>query len=528
MEKIIYDNITPEFSFGRKKIYAYVDNITPDNVREVVQNAYKAHQQNIKEIQWLFDLFRGKDNRIINRTRNIDNGVNEKIVVNYNRLIAEYRANTFMQNSPVLINRTSEQIKSDLISELIKYHEMSSKPSRDKEAALHAAICGVAYRFIEPNVYYDEQGQTPVNRATLNPERVMRIYGDDTQTRPIATVYINQVPKGTIGAGGITGETPAITSIPIMANRYTVYTRDWVYDFYDNEAYADNIADKKSLEIKEAPKYGCPIIEYKLNPFMIGAFEDVQSLIYLLSLLKSDSSNNIVQTVASILVLRNANIPMDDSEESIAYRKNFQKELKEKLMLVIEDGDNKEFGAEYISPTLSQADAQLLYDSTLNDITALTKIPQNILDGGGGGNVGNAEISGGWTGALLEASNAEPYWSEEMYRELAIELDICHKRNKLIGLNIGDIRIEYQRRGYSNKQSEAQTFGTLMGTGFIHPVDAANISNLDIDPQSIIKRGLEWRKQEDVRENKKLAKIENTEKTDNNISNENIVVEENL
>lgn len=515
---ILENGLVPEFSFGRKKIYAYVNNINRNNVREVVHEAYKVHEQNIIEINWLFNLFRGKDNRIVDRTRKINNGVNEKIVVNYNRLIAEYRANTFMQNSPLLINRTTDKTKSELVSELISYHEMSSKFSRDKEAALHAAICGVSYRFIEPNINYDGLGQTPVNRATLNPASVMRIYGDDTQVKPLATVYINQIPKGSIGAGDVVGETTR-TTLATMANRYTVYTDTYVYDFYDNEAYATN-QSTDNITITDAPEYGCPIIEYKLNPFMMGSFEDVQSLIYLLSLLKSDSANNIVQTVASILVLKNANIPMDDSEESVAYRDTFFKELQEKLMLIVDDGEDREFGAEYISPKLSQADAQILYDSTLGDISALTKIPQNILDGGGGGNVGNAELSGGWIGSLLEAANAEPYWSEEMYRELMIELYICHKKNKLLGINVEDIRIEYQRRGYSNKQSEAQTFATLLGTGLVNPVDAAVESNICIDPQSFIRRGLEWREQEKQRIKETVAEEEP------NVPTESIVVSE--
>jgi hypothetical protein len=95
----------PKFTTGRKKIFCYEDNLNANNVKEVVKAALLVHEKNIEEIEWLFELYRGKDALIEQRVRDgVNADINYQANVNYYSLIADYATNLFLQNPMVYTN----------------------------------------------------------------------------------------------------------------------------------------------------------------------------------------------------------------------------------------------------------------------------------------------------------------------------------------------------------------------------------------------------------------------------------------
>lgn len=67
---------------GRKKIVSSVQEITQQNIKEVLQAALPVHDKNKAEIQQLHDIFTGKQ-KIENRSKKYATAVNNKIVENH-------------------------------------------------------------------------------------------------------------------------------------------------------------------------------------------------------------------------------------------------------------------------------------------------------------------------------------------------------------------------------------------------------------------------------------------------------------
>lgn len=476
-------NTTPAFTTGRKKIFCYEDSITKDNVKGVVKAALLVHNENIKEIDWLFQLYRGKDQLIENRVRDgVNQNINYRANVSYYSLIADYASNLFMQNPIVLVNVDGYEEISDGIKELNKYHRVINKYARDKTTSIHAAVSGVAYRFIEQDKRYG------IKDSVLSPKSVMVLYGDDTDDTAMAKVYITQV-RDDVAGEEITKQS-GVGNLKFK-NRYTVYTDDFVYTWIDDDK-------DENVKVTKAMPWGCPIVEYKLNPFYIGSFERVTILIHLLSILRSDGVNGVVQSIAGLILGKNVGLPMDkedDSEEERLEKEKIREEFRTQLKIYrqIWVDDSKEYpvSIDYIATELFNADIEVLYSSIKNDIIYITRTPNSVMNLGASGNAGAAETASGMTQALENAKNAEPFWFESVREQTRIELDILHYQNKLENLSIFDFDFAMPRSVAVDKITSSQSYATLVGAG-VKPSDAARFAEITPDPESWEKRVLEY------------------------------------
>ena len=475
----------PAFTTGRKKIFCYEDTINKNNVIEVVKAALLVHEGNVLEIDRLFNLYKGMDEDIAARTRDgVHEDINYKAFVSYYSLIADYAANLFMQNPIVHVNVDGEDSVSQGIREYGKVHRSINKYARDKTTAFHAAICGIGFRFVEPD---DRMG---IKDSVLSPKSAFSMYGDDTDDNAIAKVYITQVhdKEAPLHITDITNELGK--QLYGLKNQYKVYTDDYIYTFEDGS---------DEVQVDDAMAWGCPIVEYKLNPFYIGSFERVTSLIHLLSVLRSDGVNGVVQSIAGIVFGKNIGIPMDnveDDEETIGkklqIREDFRVQLKKYKQMFVADSKENPASLEYVATELFNADIDVLYQGILNDIITITRTPNSVVNMGGSGNAGAARTASGTDQAIENAKNAEPYWFESAREQARIELDILHYKGGLKNLDVGDFDFAMQRSVMVDPIVSSQAYTTLIGAG-VKPSDAARITDLSADPEGWEKKIHEYR-----------------------------------
>lgn len=482
---------TPSFTTGRKKAFTFEESINAGNVKGVVEAALFVHNDNVREIEWLFQLYRGNDEIIKNRERQsgANESINYKAFVSYYSLIADFAANLFMQNPLVFVNADGEDHVSEKLREYGKIHRDINKYARDKTTAYHAAICGVGYRFIELDK------DTVFKDSVLSPTSVLPIYGDDTEDEAMAMVYITQVKDEDLKIYEDLTQQKGLAEYGTK-NRYTVYTDDYVYDWAEGD---------KTVNTTPAMPWGCPIIEYKLNPFYIGSFERVTSLIHLLSVLRSDGVNGVVQSIAGLILGKNVGIPIDnvnDTEEDRVKKENirasFREQLKKYRQLWVNDTKENPVSLEYIATELFNADIDVLYRGIQEDITTISNIPNSVVNLGGSGNAGAATEASGVKRALENAKNSEPYWFESVRRQTRAELKISHYSGLLDDLNSGDIDFAMQRSVSVDPITASQAYSTLIQAG-VKPSDAARFADLTADPESWEKRVLDYRVEEEER-----------------------------
>lgn len=440
-------------------------------------------------MEWLFQLYRGYDSELATRTRKgTYPEINNLGMVNYYSLIADYASNLFMQKPIMYINVDGDEETSKLLQEYIKENRLSHKNTRDKTIASHAAVVGVAWRFIEMG------NNTLIKDSVLNPKNVFALYGDDTDDEAMAKVYITKVRQLKDSPVAVAADNTQESGLNnyTLAKRYTVYTDTHSFSFVEG-----------SQEVEVKPLlFGSQIIEYKMNPYYIGSFERVVSLIQMLAILRSDGVNAVVQHASGVMFFKNIGIPMDkidDTEE--------EKEFKAKLRAQTRQGikefgqiwadDSKEMPAsiQYIASELYNADIEVLVDGIIKDIITISRTPNSVVNLGASGNAGAAETASGMTQALENAANAEPYWFESARNQAKIELAIAHYKGRLIGLEAGDFDFAIQREVIADIVGSSTAYATYRATGMSYG-EAARLSNITADPESFEERQLKWREEE--------------------------------
>lgn len=484
----------PNLTFGRDKIYVY-EPITKDSVISIVENSLDAHKKNAGDIEWTFQLYRGNDTRILNNSES-ELSINHKVVVSQESSIVDVKAGLLTQNPLTLINKNGIESKSNAINQLSNIYNVINKHRIDKECAGQAGICGVSYTFTEKDEEYKEgvkNGHYPFKKSILNPESVFPLWGDASDNEPLAMVYITQEPKEGVNTGDITGEPYKFNTV----NRYTVFTNDFTYKF---------LLTDKEPNVAESMPWGIPIVEKYCNPYRIGFFERVESLIYARSILRSDEMTNISNFVNAMWYIWGIGIPQVDEDADEETKKQQQKSqdeflynLKTRRIMWNPEAQSKESsGIEFVGTQLDNDGVQTLDETLRNDIIAIAKVPDYVVNIGGSGNGIAAQTASGWLPALLDAQDQEPYWFEGLRKELYIELSICQEAGMLEDISIEDIGFNIQRKTFDDKQSAAQTFTTLIGAGVPWEV-ASDIANLTPDGNNLALAMFKWREQEEKR-----------------------------
>lgn len=489
----MYSN--PNLTFGRDKIYTY-EKINKNTVIRIVKSSLNSFNKNVQDIEWTFDLYRGKDSRILSNGDERSE-INHKVIVSQESAIVDVKAGLLTQNPVTLINRTGDESKNDSINKLSNIYKVINKHRIDKECAGQAGICGTSYVFTEKDPLYKKDvknGHYPFKKSILNPTSVFPLWEDTSDNEPIAMVYVTQEPKDdVVNTGDITGE-PKNTG---LIKRYTVYTDKFTYSFTEN--------DEEPI-VKNAMPWGIPIVEKYCNPYRIGFFERVESLIYARSVLRSDELTNISNFVNAMWFMRGLSIPEVDINADEKTRAKQQKaqddfllKIKKTRMIWSPDSkDKNESGIELVGKQIDNEGTQTLDETLRNDIITLAKVPDYVANIGGSGNNGAAQTSSGWLPALLDAIDQQPYWFEGLNKELYIELSICQEAGMFEDLTIEDIEFNIQRKTFDDKQSSAQTFTTLKNAG-VPWAEAIDISNITHDSQNLASKMMKWREEEEAR-----------------------------
>ena len=156
--------------YGRKTIYTRVERITRDNVAEVMQKANSAFLTNQRQIQYLYNYYKGKQ-PILQRTKQIRPEICHKVVENRALEIVSFKT-AYICGEPIqYIAAVDDETVCQAVSVLNAFMRMNSKASLDKELFDWQHICGTSYRMVLPFDEADEDREdaAPFEMLTLDP-----------------------------------------------------------------------------------------------------------------------------------------------------------------------------------------------------------------------------------------------------------------------------------------------------------------------------------------------------------------------
>ena len=186
MERYLVDILPDEGLHGRRVITTNEQKITADNVVKVLNTAIATHERNRGEIQYLWDVYRGKQD-IRKKEKIVREEINNKITVNIANEIVTFKT-AFLLSGPVqYIGAKGSKTDNNKLVDLNRWMSDEDKQSKDKEIVDWMHIAGLGVRMVLPDPGAEQAG-SPACIYTLDPREAFVIYYSGYTKKPMAGV----------------------------------------------------------------------------------------------------------------------------------------------------------------------------------------------------------------------------------------------------------------------------------------------------------------------------------------------------
>ena len=442
---------------GRRTIKTDAKEITRDNLLAVLQQAYLTHLFNRAEEEYLYGYYKGAQ-EIRFKEKTTRKEINHKITENRASQIVDFKTGYIAGDPIIYTSRSQSKENGDKIAKLNEYMLFEGKESNDKELFDWMHITGHGYRMVLGDGDY-----APFNLTVLRPMDTFVVYSNTPKRVPLMGVYY-------------------VTDILTSEKTFTVYTKDAYY--LVKSALGARIKEEKRVEkgrivdTKEIYN-GIPIIEYRLNEPMVGAFEQVLSLLDEINYVDSDRADGLTTFVNSLCVLYNAELPEGEDGNTI----------REKGLITLKSVGENKADIKILSEQLDQTSTQNFKDDLYESVLQIVGMP-NQSDGNDSSNNGAMFLKQGYQLAETRAKGTELMFKKSERECLKLILSILDADELTIPLE--DIDITFTRRAYSDIISKSTVLLGMLNNPKVAPIDAWTLSGITPDPDEACRRGLEY------------------------------------
>ncbi|MCD8201758.1 MAG: phage portal protein [Clostridia bacterium] len=453
-------------SIGRKQIFTDADEITRENVVDVISDVMPVHTENSKDITYLYKYYKGYQ-PILSRTKDVRPEICNKVVVNHANEIVSFKTG-YLCGEPILyVSRSEDENLSGVISTLNGFMGAEGKEERDKELIEWDMICGTAYRMILPDSGMADE--SPFEIYTLDPRQAFVIYSNKIGHKPMAGVYVIETKDATVTS---------------------VYTENAYYEYHSGD-----------LQPRKVLPYTLgiiPIIEYPANTARMGAFESVLDLLDEINLVQSNRVDGLEQAVQNLMVATNV-----DFEEGVTSDK-----IRQSGLICLKSTDSLKADIELLDEAVDQTAAQTLIDDLYDRVLTITGMP-NRNGGSSTSDTGTAVVyRDGWSAAETRAKDSEAIYKESEYTALKLVLKICGNL-KGMKASISDIAIKFTRRNYENISTKASVLTTMLASEKIAPRLAFVSCGMFSDPEAAYQESAAYAERQEEKAQEKAEETAN-------------------
>lgn len=438
--------------FGRRQIFATVEEITADNVIQEVNSALAYHVQNISEEEYLYWYRRGVQ-PILRRTKERNTFICNKIIENHAAEVVAFKNGYFLTQPAFYVTRSNgKQSKIDKLNEFLF---RSGKQEADNALVDWFHTVGKAALYVEPN-NDDEQ---PVKAYALDPRSAFVVYSLKPGNEPLYGVYI-VVQKEHVSIDVFTKD-----KVYRLLGGSTGNTLTTPYPHYETISY--------ELEKVESNPLGeIPIIEYQYNSVNMSAFESVIWLMDSLNSIQSNRVDGIEQFIQSLIVAVNCQFDEDVTASRI----------REAGMVLLKSVGENKADFKILTEQLDQGQTQTLVDNIYDQILRICCMPSTRKGGASTSDTGTAVyLRDGFEQADSDARNTEDLFKRSNRQFDKIFLKILTTKGLIKNVTLNDFQLLFVRNNSSNMQTKAQAMQTLIAAG-LHPEIALERSGVSNDP----------------------------------------------
>jgi SPP1 family phage portal protein len=437
--------------FGRKIAYTGVDQITPQNVAQVLSDTIGIHNRNRTLIDYLYRYYKG-DQPILYREKLVRPEVNNKVVENHALETVKFKAGQ-IYGEPIQYvckkKKASEKIN-EQVDRFNDYLDEANADARNIQLGIYQSAVGTAYKAILREDEWTENGDLPPFRIFIpSPQDVYIVYSS------------------------ITGK--PMLSVQILKDE-------------DNQQYYQCYSSRQYFKIQNGAVTesgingfgGIPIIEYPNNHDRLSDIEIAITMYDAINKYQSDRLNGVEQFVQALMKFKNCEI--DESE--------FVKMIKLGAVSVKDVGNGTQSDVDLMTAELNQSESQVAKDDIYNNMLIVEAMPNRQSNTGG--DTGNAVyLRNGWDFAERDAKLVEAFTKEAEKASARIILNIIRKTSMDVNISTRDFDVKITRNPTDNMLVKAQALDYLFKNK-IHPLIALITCGLFSDPQKVYEMSLPY------------------------------------
>lgn len=444
-------------TYGRKNIYIDKE-VNEANLPYIITEAMKIHSQNALEMQYLIDIYLGKQ-EILDRPEQYANGINNKVVLNYaEEIVRDILGYSYGKAAQYTQKKSEFREDIQLLSDVLDYENSYAV---DLKCETFVSLVGLGYEITLPKGDFDDTPEIPLKLMHLDPRTTFFVKSGNLGNRNSVSCTYCDINEGN-------------TKYRI----FYVFTDTTLY-IYKTKGTGNTIQANNLVDSYNHLLGGNPITIYENNLFLTGDFEKAITILNALNILASDGLNDIQQFVQSILVFVNAEIDQEGIDN-----------LKKNRVLTIKSPESVDADAKYIYSNLDVNNIVEVRAYLLDALYSITGMPTRQSKSSGGDTGKASEYKEGWVQLEIVAKNKEIYFKESKKIQLRIVLNLL-KMNNLVDekLAVQYIKVDLPRNKNDNIQTKTQAYSTLVATNTLDDRDALEMVDITTDVNEIIARG---------------------------------------
>lgn len=381
---------------------------------------------NLSTMQRLHDVYLGVQSIGDKERYTSDSKSNEQIVENHAYNIVDFKS-SYNLSEPIQYSIANETLSTDDISELNMYMREIHKDSLDMDNAEDMYCTGLTTRLIMPNT--DNDSVSPFKIYNLSYDGGFVVYSSGYKHEKLFGCVISKISDNEYV--------------------YTCYAKNGIYTIRTNQG--DWVCTKSYN-----PTEMVNMVECKTNKYYTSPIDVVLTILDAINTLSSNSVDNVVDFVNSILVIINQDFTQEDLDM-----------VRNNLALSLKSTPNMQADAKFLVNSLNYTDVNVVYDTLVKTAYDIVGVPRTSTTITSGGDTGQARLlGGGWTKAEQVAKKEEKFIKQAEREMLDIILKICKKNpNCNVNLNCGDIKIDLNRTPHDNVLAKCQSAMNLYQIG---------------------------------------------------------------
>ena len=410
--------------YGRKIAYTDVEQITADNIVNVVGNCIGAFYFNKTIIRYLWNYYKG-DQPVLYRTKIQNADITNKVSENHAYEIVQFKVGQTYGEPIQLISRKDDDRINNAVDEFNDYLTDANKQEKDIKAGEWQSATGTSFKAVQ---FAD--GDIPFRIVAPTPMNTFVIYSHSTEE-------------------------------PLLAIQELKDADGQMYKLCYTDSYECKIVNGEVRDWQLHGFGGIPIVEFPNNHERISDIELVIGLLDAINTMQSNRMDGVEQFVQFWIKFVNCDI---DPE-------TFEKMKISHALTVKSNNEQNKSDVDIMTQELNQTECQVAKDDLLDNAQSILAIPARESQNSGGDTQGAVSLRAGWDFSKSRAKLKDPIVKSSEKRLAKVVLNVIRIQDHDLGLSLRDFDVQINHSPQDKMYTKSQTLYQLLQAG-IHPLVA--------------------------------------------------------